>query len=69
MTATHPVRLRGVRLFAGGQRGDNWVESGWSAFEFADRVSGREARPSDTATLRRYVRLSGRNSVSPTTKA
>ena len=27
-----------------------WVESGWSAFEFADRVSGREARPSDTAS-------------------
>ena len=37
--------------------GGKWVESGWSAFEFADRVSGRKARPLIQPALSQYVRL------------
>ena len=50
--------------------GEQGVESGWSAFEFADRISGREAWPSDTASpppVRKST--SGRKSIDPTTKA
>lgn len=57
-------------LSAKGLNGRLWVESGWSALEFADRVSGREARPFDTASPP-PVRAStnGRKSLDLTTKA
>ena len=42
------------------------VESGWSAFEFADRVSGREVRPFDTASR---APTNVRKSLDLTTKA